>query len=253
MKPKILVVEDRSENLAVAREHYSQKEEKYIFDYAIDYDEAMRKFRQGSYNGVVTDCFMPKDTGSGDINLGLTLVNRLVPLTPEIEERRATFEKRLKSYTYLDVDNPEVQRTLYIWDGLPPLMEWVYKKADRNREDNTREYLKTFGYGSYSGENDEWGAARNDPNWILRQMIQQTEAAQPLGILIAEHAMEQEVPCCMLTARHDEIGEGVIKHWCKENSVSCLTPRESEKSDPGLASEYWGGALKSVTEQMDKV
>lgn len=76
MKAKILVVEDRPENLATAKRLYSTKKD-FHFDYAVDYDGAMGALEKEAYAGIVTDCFMPKKTGSRDISLGMDLVDRL--------------------------------------------------------------------------------------------------------------------------------------------------------------------------------
>lgn len=254
MKPKILVVEDRPENLAAARESYAPRDE-YHFDFAQDFDEAMEALGRTPYTGIITDCFMPKKTGSGDVSLGLSLVERLAPVTPEIKEKREKFHEKLESYReLLDVDNPEVQRALYINGGLHVFLRCVYN--GRDKQENTARYLEQFGIEPYKGESDNWGHAEGhiregkwvvptdkcvDYPWILEQMMKQTEAAQPLGVLIVDYARANNIPHFMLTARHN-IGSDPIEEYCKKNSVPFEMPRESEKK----GRSYWLHALSII-------
>ena len=235
MKPKILVVEDRPENIAAAKECYSARDD-YHFYYTKDYDEAMEALVGVTYLGIITDCFMPKKTGSGDISLGLSLIDRLVPRTQEVQAQRERLRNMLESYKeLLDIDNPKVQRALYIDGGLRSLLWGLYN--GKPKDENTRKYLE-FSYGRlgdikpYKGESDNWGAAKKDHAWILEQMMQQTEAAQPLGILIIDYARANKIPHFMLTARHDEIGESVLQKLCRDNNIKFGNPRESEKANP---------------------
>ena len=95
MKPKILVVEDGPENLKTARALYTTRDEFY-FDYAKDYDEAHGALEQAVYAGIVTDCFMPRKTGSGDVSLGLSLVDKLIPYTRNITNPREFMVEAMK-------------------------------------------------------------------------------------------------------------------------------------------------------------
>jgi hypothetical protein len=66
---KILVVEDTEENMEAAKAYFKSKGIEAL--YAKDYDEAMAILESdSSLEGVITDCFFPKKTGSGDRTLG---------------------------------------------------------------------------------------------------------------------------------------------------------------------------------------
>lgn len=259
MKPKILVVEDKPENQKAAKESYSTSDE-YQFDFAQDYDKAMNALRVRKYKGIITDCFMPKNIGTGNIDLGLSLVERLAPLTPEIKQKRAKFLEILNSYKdFLDIDNALVRKLLYIHDGqsIPPCVldlnnYYVLMKVKtyNDKIKATEYFLKTGGVPVYSGQNDRWGQASEDYGWILEQMMQDTEAAQPLGILIIDYAKKQGIPHFMLTSRHDQIGETILRKWCYQNVVSFGWPTESEKRNPD--SHYWQQALESIEKQIIK-
>ncbi len=246
MKPKILIVEDRPENTAAARECYSKKEE-YNFDYAVDYDEAMNRFLGTSYAGVITDCFMPRKTGSGDITLGLNLIDRLVVTFPEILTRREKCRQQLKEYEdVLDIGNPQLQCAFYINSNnsyLNAMMRTIYTK-NKSPAENTKSYLEKFGVESYRGEDDQWGGAENDRAWVLEQMMRQTES-QPLGVLIIDYAKAKNISHFMLSARHNTGGD-VIGKWCRDNQVPFSNPTESEKVYPS----YWSEGLKNIERQI---
>lgn len=250
MKPRILIVEDKAENRAVAKKCYELREE-YDFAYASDYDEAINNLEGTSYTGIITDCFMPKKTGSGDITLGLSLIDRLVVTPPEILDRREKYLQQLQQYKdVLDIDNPQLRCAFYINSNnsfLQAIMGCIYTK-NKSPKENTRSYLEKFGVGSYRGERDPWGAAEKDHAWILEQMMQQTEAAQPLGILIIDYAQANNIPHFMLTARHNFIGENVIGKWCRENKIPFGNPTESEKIYP----HYWSESLKDIERQIQE-
>ncbi len=247
MKPKILVVEDKLENLAAAKECYSTKEE-YEFAYSSDYDEAMATLAGTSYAGIITDCFMPKKTGSRDITFGLSLIGRLVVTPTEILARREKCQQQLQEFKdVLEIDNPQVHRAFYINSNnsfLNAMMRTLFTKS-KSTEENTNYYLEKFGVGCYRGQDDQWGAAENDRAWILEQMMRQTESAQPLGILIIDYARANNIPYFMLSARHNT-GGNVIGEWCRDNQVPFGNPTESEKVYP----HYWLEGLRSIEQQI---
>ena len=246
MKPKILVVEDKPENIAAAKECYSMREE-YDFAYAIDYDEAMTTLGGTSYTGIITDCFMPNKTGSGNITLGLSLIDRLVVTSKEILDRREKYQQQLQEYKdVLDIDNPLVSRAFYINSDdsfLNGVMRTLFTKS-KSSEENTKLYLEFYGVKSYSGQDDRWGGAEKDHAWILEQMMRQTEI-QPLGVLIIDYAKPKNIPHFMLSARHNTAGD-VIRKWCEDNQVPFDNPTESEKA----YSHYWSEGLRSIERQI---
>ena len=96
-------------------------------------------------------------------------------------------------------------------------------------------------------------AAKNvtNPRELMIEAMNKSEAHQPLGIIIVDYAQEHQIPCFMLTTRHDDFGDYIIRRWCIANAIAWSNPREGEKSDPNCNSEggrSWGVALKSVTE-----
>ena len=62
-----LIVEDNPVNIQTAQEYLRQGGDELstiTVDFAKDYDEANDRLEKGRYNGVITDLFFPKKTGS---------------------------------------------------------------------------------------------------------------------------------------------------------------------------------------------
>ena len=77
MKRIILLVEDNLEALPLARKALLNAEKCKDVIIAKDYDEAIELLENNVDIGfVITDLFFPKKTGSGEITLGLDLLNQ---------------------------------------------------------------------------------------------------------------------------------------------------------------------------------
>ena len=64
-----------------------------------------------------------------------------------------------------------------------------------------------------------------------------------------EYAQEHKIPCFMLTTRHDDFGEYIIRRWCIANAIAWSHPREGEKSNPSFNNERsWSIALERISE-----
>ena len=72
LERRVLVVEDRPEYRAAA-EAFFQTQQNVHVDYAQDYEEGMRLLETRP-DAVISDCFMPRRTGSDDTELGLKVI-----------------------------------------------------------------------------------------------------------------------------------------------------------------------------------
>jgi CheY-like chemotaxis protein len=71
-KLEILVVEDRAENVAAARQYFSTRPE-LSFDVAGNYADALKMANKKVYAGAILDLNFPKQEGRQPENLGLEL------------------------------------------------------------------------------------------------------------------------------------------------------------------------------------
>ncbi|HLD85219.1 MAG TPA: response regulator [archaeon] len=67
---KILVVEDRPENIEEAKKYFAERQD-IVVDYAKDYKEAIE--RLDSKDGLICDLFFPEETGTGKKGKGKEL------------------------------------------------------------------------------------------------------------------------------------------------------------------------------------
>ena len=74
---KILVVEDNEEFRSAAEQYFASRDDIEVV-YAKDYDEAVSALESESLDGAIVDFFFPKTTGSGDVEIGRELVERLI-------------------------------------------------------------------------------------------------------------------------------------------------------------------------------
>src|SRR3989338_11574449 len=72
---EILLVEDNPKYASSAEQYLASRSQAVAL--ARDYSQAMDRLRNPDFDGVITDCFFPETTGSGNITLGKELVGRI--------------------------------------------------------------------------------------------------------------------------------------------------------------------------------
>ena len=172
---KILLVEDNPRYASSAEQYLASRSQAVAL--ARDYSQAMYRLRNPNFDGVITDCFFPETTDSGNIALGKELVGRMAKPDDALKER-----------------------------------------------------FKLI-YGGDRAPKDYYSA--------LMKAMEESEANQPLGLLVAERADELSLPFILATStyHHDILTQPVhdyasVKGW---TLVDCEPNRGDDKASP----EFW--------------
>lgn len=122
MKRIILLVEDNLEALPLARKALLNAEKCKDVIIAKDYDEAIELLENNVDIGfVITDLFFPKKTGSGEITLGLDLLN---------QAKKQNQQTNLNLTTWIRSNGiSDLQRNIPEDEHLQPLGILIAKKA----------------------------------------------------------------------------------------------------------------------------
>lgn len=128
MKRIILLVEDNLEALPLARKALLNAEKCKDVVIAKDYDEAIRLLKNNLDIGfVVTDLFFPKKTGSGEITLGLDLLNQA---KKQNQKKKQNQQTNLDPTTWICSNGIiDLQRNIREDEHLQPLGILIAKKA----------------------------------------------------------------------------------------------------------------------------
>lgn len=172
---KLLIIEDQQEYRDAARQALNLIE-RISIEFAIDYDETVQKMKKEKYNGVLTDCFFPKKTGSGDKSAGVKAVLEMMAMTAE--------KCSIKQTEY-----QELAEQWREWDG-PELP---------NLDNVLSDPLGHFKYFARL-----CNAIKNGP-----------ENQQPLGALIMIEAEKRGIPCIIVTStfHHDDMTQPIHELW----------------------------------------
>jgi len=203
---RILVVEDNPQFREGARTYLATRGDIQVA-YATDHDEAIREIdTEPRLDGAVIDCFFPKVAGSGDLTLGYEALQRMI---------EADTNGRKTS--------PVARALTQVGDLLG--REFA-KVAAKNADVN------------YSAEVDNY--------WALEQAMKESEANQPLGILVAERADELGIPFILATStyHHDELTQPIQDYVSRRGwrLVDCIPDREHEKATP----KFWERAFDEL-------
>lgn len=134
MKRIILLVEDNLEALPLARKALLNAEKCKDVIIAKDYDEAIELLENNVDIGfVITDLFFPKKTGSGEITLGLDLLNQA---KKQNQKEKQNQKKKQNQQTNLNLTTwirsngiSDLQRNIPEDEHLQPLGILIAKKA----------------------------------------------------------------------------------------------------------------------------
>ena len=246
---KLLVVED---NIA-----YSNAAERYLTsqDYSVtlaqDYTTAMDGLRDYSLDGMVIDCFFPKSTGSGDIVLGKGLIAHLAADDPR--ERKIVEGLELVGQ-YVDLEDHEMRKyarfvignSRYEDISKNPIVIAIQKISMLGKDAVTLLTKNAIGmiYRESQTQPDYYGA--------LLKAIEESEANQPLGLLIAQRAAELRLPFVLATSTyHHDLLTQPVQDYASQRGwrlVDCMPNGENGKASP----VYWERVRSELETQLQK-
>ena len=102
---KILLVEDNPRYASSAEQYLASRSQAVAL--ARDYSQAMDRLRNPDFDGVITDCFFPETTGSGNITLGKELVGRMAK--SDFRERKMVEELEVLG-KYVDLEDQDMRK-----------------------------------------------------------------------------------------------------------------------------------------------
>ncbi len=248
----ILLVEDNP-LFAAAATNYLKAQPHTALYHAKDYDGAMRILHeQPGLDAAFIDCFFPKAQGSNDITLGTSLVSRLAESDSHEKKIKSSLESLEK---YVNLEDAEIARyarlylgtseydfipqnaiivTLKVVGSISKGISSALAKTYMKRHEDKRSKDEFHPYGDYYGK--------------LLEAMSQSEANQPLGILIAEQAVEKKIPFVMTTStyHHDMITQPLL-NYIRANDWTfhdCLPKKKDWKS----SNEFWAVAAGRLHE-----
>lgn len=235
---KILLVEDNPRYASSAEQFSASRNQAVAL--AVDYSQAIEKLRNPDFDRVITDCFFPEITGSGNIALGKELVGRMAKL--DSRERRMV--EGLEVFgQYIDLEDSDMRKYVrfiignsregdvsksYVFKAIRQISELGLDKEATNR-------IAKNSLGLVFREN----RAPKDHYGALMKAIEESEANQPLGLLVAEKTAELGLPLILTTStnHHDMLTQPVQDYASNKGwkLVDCGPNKEDDKA----SSEFW--------------
>ena len=244
---KILLVEDNPRYASSAEEYLASRS--HFVALAKDYSQAIDRLTNPEFDGMITDCFFPENTGSGNTTLGKELVRKMAKSD---SRERKIIEGLEVLGQYVDLEDPAMLKyarsligTSQERDISQSAIGMALKQVSKlGKEAATFIAKETLGraYRENRTPKDHYGT--------LMKAIEDSEANQPLGILIAERADELGLPFILATStyHHDALTQPVQdyasgKGW---RLVDCGPNREDDKASP----EFWERALSELERKL---
>ncbi len=241
----ILIVEDNDLYFDAAKSTITQN----TLDRAIDYCDAMKKITGEKYDGAIIDCFFPEETGTNKTDLGKSLVARLQGEDPH-ERKMAEGMEILKDH--INLEYPEIYKLArYLVDSLPDFKNSVINQALKSVGELSKE-VSTLAFRNTVELIYRENRAPKDYYGDLFRAIDNSEANQPLGILVAEKAAELHHPLVLATStyHHDSLTQPIqnyasTKGW---KLIDCAPNKENDKETP----EYWVRVMRELERLLSK-
>lgn len=246
MAKSILVIEDNQQFLNGAKYFFSKMEEVKV-NYAKDYDEAIEFLEtMPKPDGIISDCFFPKKTGSSDVSLGMKAI-KMLEHSDQTEQRMQETEKAFGNLVNLD-------------DNLKRMLRGHARATMRNRCEEWPIFNATKAVSELSGK-DTATKALNEVLQLLtssgftehveyyremKEALRRSEANQPLGILIGIGAKELGIPFVLTTSTyHHDILTQPIKDYASSNGWKLIDCRPGKEDDKRLP-EFWQNAMEAI-------
>jgi len=240
---KILLVEDNPRYANAAIQQLRPKVNYVVL--VRDYSEAIDSSTNPDLDGMIIDCFFPYKTGSGETDLGRELVGRMAKSDPN----EVRIQEGLKALGQLvDLEDPVAQKyARFVADLYYKPDNVVFRALEQvaklDRQTATHAFKETFKL-TYREDRDP-----KDYYSSLMKAMEESEANQPLGILVAERADGMiGLPFILTTSTyHHDILTQPIQNYASRKGwrlVDCGPNREDDKASP----EFWERALRELSE-----
>jgi len=267
-KLEILLIEDKVEYIAVAKQYFNTVNDVKI-TYATTLDELPNL---NSFNGVITDLMFPYDN-TGNLEPNRELVKRIGDTIREV------VSNKWNDYTNLQLTT--VQRDLEILeksavDGTVP----ATKSGDREGVYQSELYkigaakihkdtIKEFGYEGFSKEQLEKELSKLEGNHkydlgntitMRQEEYAQTllsPAEQPMGVLVIEYCVQEKIPCVLVTSGHLAHGDVTTPVYAYMQIKSLASPANPNEKIEILKDkmktdiETWEKSLKYLRQRID--
>ena len=205
---KILLVEDVAQYQDVAQKYLVSRGNDVAL--AKDYSEAMDRLKNPDFDGVITDCFFPELTGSGNREIGYQAIQKMLASDPT--GRKTT-----------------------------PTAKAIEKVGNLLGTEAVKQIVKNA-HADYRSKVDLY--------WALEQAVKEDETKQPLGILIAEKSEELGLPFILATStyHHDELTQPIQNYVSRRGwrLVDCGPNSENEKGTP----QFWERAFSELERKL---
>ncbi len=239
---KILLVEDNPNYASAAQQYLISRGLDVTL--ARDYTQAVGKLETSLFDGVITDCFFPEDTGTDKRDIGNSLVEKMALLDLR-EVKRVEGLKVLGQY--IDLEEPALRKyAIQLSDNYGDLTESSITNAIVSthklggKEFASEVARNVFGelYGHLPPPQEYYQA--------LQSAIVESESNQPLGILIAERAAELGIPFVLATStyHHDTLTQPIQDYATRNrwSLVDCEHGKEDEKATQG----FWEKTVQAL-------
>jgi len=243
---RILLVEDNPEYAGSAERYLASRSQ--VVTLARDYSQTIDKLKSPDYDGVLSDCFFPDITGSRNIALGKELVGRMAALDSR-ERKMVEGLKVLGEYVDLkDQDMRKYARFLISTSQERDISQIPVVRAIKQVSMLGKEVTTQI------AKNALRGVYRQDraPNYYeaLMKAMEESEAHQPLGLLVAEQAEELGLPLVLTTStyHHDVLTQPVQDYASRKGwgLVDCGPNKEDDKASP----EFWERAFSELERKL---
>ncbi|MBU0457021.1 MAG: response regulator [Nanoarchaeota archaeon] len=244
---KILLVEDNPKYASSAEQYLASRSQAVAL--AKDYSQAMDRLRNPDFDGVISDCFFPETTGSGNTAVGKELIERMAK--SDSRERKMVEGLEVLGQ-YVDLEDQDMRKYARFLIGTSqerdisqsPVVRVVKQVSMLGKEAATMIAKNTLGmvYRENQAPKDYYGA--------LMKAIEESEANQPLGLLVAEKADELSLPLVLATStHHHDILTQPVQDYASSKGwrlVDCGPNREDDKASP----EFWERAFGELERKL---
>ncbi|MBI4163638.1 MAG: response regulator [Candidatus Aenigmarchaeota archaeon] len=246
---RILLVEDNPRYASSAEQYLVSRRQAVVV--ARDYAEAVNRLETGKptsleFDGAIVDCFFPEITGSGKTDIGNGLVRRMAKSDPQ---ERKIVEGLEKLGQYIDLEDPTMKKyarfAVGVYDPNSPVfkaVEQVFKAGGRPVATLAFKNTLELAYREDRSPRNYYGT--------LMKAIEESEANQPLGILVAERADELALPFVLATSTsHHDLLTQPVQNYASDRRwtlVDCGPNREDDKA----SAEFWERAFRELERKL---
>ena len=241
---KILLVEDNPRYASSAEQYLASRSQSIVL--AKDYSQAMDRLRNPEFNGMITDCFFPEKIGSGNIHLGKGLVEKMAKSDPHEIKIAESLESLGQ---YVDLEDQDARKyarffAVNLYQPDSPIFKALELVAKADKQTATHAFKETFKliYRENQAPRDYYSA--------LMKAMEESEANQPLGVLVAEKASELSMPFVLATSTyHHDILTQPVQDYASRNGwklVDCGPNREDDKA----SHEFWERAFGELEKKL---